>query len=78
MHCVYNTIVYKILIQEYASWALVNKSIGFPGGPVGARTCFYLYLGLSQLDITVELRQRKHILTSFKQIKAIKTCWILP
>ena len=54
--------------------ALVNKSIGVPGGAVGARTCFSLYLGLSQLDIGVELRERKHILTSFKQSKAIKTC----
>ena len=53
-------------------------SIGFPGSPVTARICFYLYLGLSQLDMVVELRQRKHILTSFKQIKAIKSCWILP
>ena len=33
------------------------QSIGFPGGPVTARICFYLYLGLSQLDIVVELRQ---------------------
>ena len=69
----YDTTVYEILIREYASWALVNKSIGFPGSPVGARTCFYLYLGLSQLDIAVELRQRKHNLTGFKQIKAIET-----
>ena len=47
---VYDTIVYEILIREYA---------GFPGGPVTARTCFCLYLGLSQLDIVVELRQKK-------------------
>ena len=42
--CVYDTIVYEILIWEYASWALVNQSIGFPGGPVSARTCVSIYI----------------------------------
>ena len=45
------------------------QSIGFPGGPVTARICFYLYPGLSQLDMVVESRPKKHILTSFKQLK---------
>ena len=72
------------MIPLYTRYSYESMQVGlyqgivFPGGPVIIRICFYLYLGLSQLDIVVELRQRKHILTSFKHIKAIKTCWILP